>query len=284
MVTDRETNFVFFSSLVRELPGLRRFWSSLEKTLASAGIHYSFIKNTKDLWCRDYMPVQVAKNEFVQFRFNPSYLADERWQHLLTDTEKTEPEAPFSFRPQLSLIVLDGGNLVRSRNTVLLTDRAIRENAGPRDELVQHLRQLLKVDKVFLLPSQPYDISGHADGMVRLLDNHTVLVAGYQAESSSWQKKYENALRRTGLEVVEFPSVRTAVKNEDGDYAALGCYINFAWIGGVILFPQFDLPEDIPALHEAKKILSVYKVLPVPAAELAMYGGVLNCATWSILV
>ena len=37
-------------------------------------INYSFIKETKDIWCRDYMPVQIESEKFIQFRYDPSYL------------------------------------------------------------------------------------------------------------------------------------------------------------------------------------------------------------------
>ncbi|MBC5772796.1 agmatine deiminase family protein [Pontibacter sp. KCTC 32443] len=284
MITDQETNFVYFSSLITERLELHAFWYSLEKTLHKAGINYGFIQNTGDIWCRDYMPLQINKNEFTQFTFDPGYLKTKKYKHLRTDTDKITYHPTVKTNTSNSPVVLDGGNLVRSKNSVVLTNVILQDNDIPQEELVQKLKQTLLVEHVHLLPKQPYDFTGHADGMVRFLDDHTLLVANHSTESASWKAKYQKALASTGLKLIDFPAVASDVKNSEGDYTALGCYINFAWIGSTILFPQFDLPEDVAALQEAKKILKGYKLIPVPAAELAMGGGVLNCVTWNIKV
>lgn len=284
MITDRETNFVFFSSLVKERPELRRFWRYLEKTLKKAGIQYGFIHGTNDLWCRDYMPVQVANDKFVQFVFDPAYYKTKKHRHLLTDIDKVEVDAGPVAHFEQSLVLVDGGNLVRSKNRVILTDRIFKENEAPREEIEAELKRGLQVSHLYFIPTQPYDTSGHSDGMVRLLDDSTLLVADYGTESNSWKSKYQQALSKTGLRLIPFPNVISNRKNIYDDYTAIGCYINFAWIGDTILFPQFDLPEDKVALQEANKVFKEYKVLPVPAAELAIAGGVLNCATWNIRV
>ena len=284
MITDRDTNYVFFSSLIKERAELKTFWHYLEKTLKQASIKYSFIEGTNDLWCRDYMPVQLAKDEYVQFVFDPSYYKPKKYQHQLTDTKKVKYHTASEMAVQNSSILLDGGNLVRSRNTVVLTEKAIKENETTKEELLTKLKQALKVENVHFIPSQPNDVSGHSDGMVRLLDDHTLLVADYQQELTYWKAKYERALTNTALKLIPFPGVTTDSKNKQGEYIAIGCYINFAWIGNTILFPQFDLPEDKEALFEAKQIFKDYTVLPVPAADLAMCCGVLNCSTWNVKV
>lgn len=161
---------------------------------------------------------------------------------------------------------------------------AIKENKTTKEELIQKLKQALQVEHIYLIPSQPYEVSGHADGMVRFLNDHTLLVADYHTESHSWRAKYEKALQSTGLTLINFPGVTTDLKNDKGEHSALGCYINFAWIGEVILFPQFDMTEDKIALQEAKMTCSGYKVLPFPVADLAISCGVLNGATCNVQV
>lgn len=284
MITDRDTNFVFFSSLIRERQELKGFWRSLETTLKKAGIKYGFIHGTNDLWCRDYMPIQLANDKYVQFVFDPSYYKTKKHRHLHTNTQQVKVDASFNFTLQDSGLLLDGGNLVRSKNTVVLTESIIKENGTTKEELVPKLKQVLQVEHIYIIPKQPCDNSGHSDGMVRLLDDNTLLVADYQQELPYWKAKYERALKATGLNLIPFPGVATNIKNEEGEYAAIGCYINFAWIGNTILFPQFDLPEDKETLREAKQIFTGCKVLPVPAVDLAMYCGVLNCATWNVFL
>jgi agmatine deiminase len=132
------------------------------------------------------------------------------------------------------------------------------------------------------IPRQPYDMTGHADGMLRFLDDKTLLVNDYQGESESWKKKYVTALQAINLEVVVLPSVVLDEKNESGDYTARGCYINFAQIGNKILLPFFDLAEDELVRKEMLKLYPDCRILPVEANEIAQDGGVLNCITWNI--
>ena len=41
-------------------------------------VPFAFLKGTKDIWCRDYMPVQTPSGKLIQFRYDPSYLRDSR--------------------------------------------------------------------------------------------------------------------------------------------------------------------------------------------------------------
>jgi agmatine deiminase len=284
MITDRETNFVYFSSLIKERPEIKNFWLYLEKELQRAGIGYGFIENTNDIWCRDYMPVQVKADILVQFQYYPSYCNHDKWRHLITDTDQVVLSAEVPAAKKQSPLVLDGGNVVKAGNAAVITDRIFKENAGNTKEILKQIKDLLQVEHLYLIPAQPYDMTGHADGMVRFLDDHTLLVADYKKHSPSWKARYERALQQTGLKLIEFPNVFSTVRNKEKALTAIGCYINFAWIGNVILFPQFDLPEDEEALQTARRIFNGYEVIPVPARELAIDGGVLNCVTWNVRV
>lgn len=56
------------------------------------------------------MPVQAAKDKFVQFRFYPSYYDSNKWQHLITDTERVTVDAVPATVITRSSILLDGGH------------------------------------------------------------------------------------------------------------------------------------------------------------------------------
>ncbi|SIQ99463.1 agmatine deiminase family protein [Pontibacter lucknowensis] len=283
MINDRDTNFVYFSSLIKERPALKSFWLYLEKQLHRAGIDYGFIENTNDIWCRDYMPVQISPKAFVQFKYYPSYCNTVKYRPSITDTAQVQLSNPLPGTTVQHPLLLDGGNVVRSGNTVVMTDRVFKENKTiAKEDVIAQLKQALQVEKLYLIPSQPYDFTGHSDGMVRFVDDHTLLVADYRGELDYWKTRYRNALQKTGLRLIEFPAAPVKEKNKNGDYPATRCYINFAWIGDVILFPQFDMPEDEEALKEAKRIFNGCQVIPVPSAVLAEDGGVLNCATWNV--
>jgi len=144
------------------------------------------------------------------------------------------------------------------------------------------LRKALKIDELFFIPVQPYDLTGHADGMVRFYDENTLLVNKFAQESDSWQKKLKYALDKTRLKIVQFPYIPSD-ENHEGEWTAKGCYINYAQIGKLIIFPQFNINEDGNALRKIKELYPEpeYNVEPIDATLVAKEGGVLNCLTWN---
>ena len=72
MITDNHTNRVYFSSLLPEkCPVLN---AHIVDALRKRGIPFTYLKGTKDIWCRDYMPIQIEKDRFVFYRYTPDYL------------------------------------------------------------------------------------------------------------------------------------------------------------------------------------------------------------------
>lgn len=283
MITDSETNFVYISSLLKSDGRYHRFWNRLKSTLEKEDIPFGFLEGTKDIWCRDYMPVQISVSDFVQFQYRPEYCSGPRWQHKLTKPE--EVRIPSTMRSANSDLVIDGGNVVKSKHAIVLTEKVFKDNPEvEKEELINVLQKQLRIKEILLIPRQPYDMTGHSDGMLRFLNDNTLLVSDYQAESVTWKKKYAAALKTLKREIVLLPSVPLDEKNEFGDYSARGCYINFAQVGNIILLPFFNLAEDELVHKEMKKLFPACKILPVEANEIAMNGGVLNCITWNIKI
>lgn len=286
MITDSETNFVYFSDRIRTDKKYESFWNDLEPKLIENKIPYGFIENTKDIWCRDYMPVQIFDKDFVQFRYYPDYLVEDPKYHDRL-TIQSEIGLIDEFKPIISDLVIDGGNIVRSKTSVVMTDKIFKENPKYKnEEIISELKTVLSVDHIFIIPmiAKSYDLSGHADGMVRFLDDNTLLVSDYSGYSVSFQKKMKTALDKTGLKIIPYPSENCEEKNQDSDYTAKGIYINFAQIGNNILFPMFGLPgeKDMEALRLTQSLYPDCKVIPVNASDIAEGGGVLNCITWNI--
>lgn len=122
MIPDWRTNCVYFSArLRRQHPKVS---ASLASILNRAGTVVAAIPKTKDIWCRDYMPVQVDKNTFYQFVYDPDYLRG--YDHL-----KTPPAScrvPAMKKCRSVDLVLDGGNIVPAADKVILTDKVFEEN------------------------------------------------------------------------------------------------------------------------------------------------------------
>ena len=58
------------------------------------------------------MPIQIDKDRYIQFTFNPDYYKSKKWQ--AKRTEPSEITKNFTLNIQRSNIVLDGGNVVKA--------------------------------------------------------------------------------------------------------------------------------------------------------------------------
>ena len=78
IMTDHPTDAVFISDLMpQKYPEVD---AGLRVVL---GDRLRMILGTKDIWCRDFMPVQSAPDRFIQFRYDPDYLSG--YHQLCTD-------------------------------------------------------------------------------------------------------------------------------------------------------------------------------------------------------
>ena len=82
MITDQLTNIIYFSDMLEQVcPDLYRSIS----TLKEKGYPIEFFRGAKDMWARDYMPIQVAPDKFVAFKYLPDYLLNPKYRDLLTE-------------------------------------------------------------------------------------------------------------------------------------------------------------------------------------------------------
>ena len=279
MITDNKTNFVYFSRLL-QLKHLE-FSKELKRILGRKGIEYRLLFYTKDIWCRDYMPVQVSKGRFVQFKYDPKYLHTKKYISTITDAADACKEK--RIKPELSDIKLDGGNIVKSINKVVMTERIFVENPRfLRKKLLSKLKTLLKVRQVIVIPECPGDPFGHADGMIRFVDGikdeETVLVNDFSGESPKFFSKFYRALSNQGLFPVPLPY--TAYRNKGDD--AEGIYINYLQVGKFVIYPTYGLKEDVLAHKVFTRYFGADNAMPIRANSIAKKGGILNCVTWNI--
>jgi len=278
MITEAETNVVYISDLLE--PQYSELVGRLRSISSDHGIHLKVIHGTRDVWCRDFMPVQIGMGEFVQFRYEPDYL--KRYERLRTRPRGIDP-LPEVERCVMSEIVLDGGNVVGRANRCIATDKVFRENPGIcRDELLQRLKNLLRVEDLIVIPREPYDVVGHADGVVRFLDGDTVAINDYSEVNPSYEKRLKSALRRARLRWVELPH-RPKEGPPDELPPAFGNYVNFLRVRGLLVIPVYDIPEDREAHEIIEAAAAGSTVRSIECSDLSMTGGVLNCITWNTM-
>ena len=277
MIADHETNVVFVADTLKgRFPSV---YGGLKSILEHYGIPLRIIPGTKDIWCRDYMPIQVAEDRFVQFRYAPDYLSG-KYRHLRTDGEVglTLPDIKNCVRSE---IVLDGGNVVQWDDGVIMTEKIFDENRGwTRRDLTSRLQSLLEFERLILIPTEPGDPIGHADGMVRFMSRDAVAVNDYRSIDRELGWEIRRRMEKARLEVIAIP-YRPEQDTLTSIPSASGNYVNFLRIGSLIVLPTFGLDEDV----EVRAILQRRSSSPVESLdcrELAKDGGVLNCCTWTM--
>lgn len=262
--------------------------TSLNTILKKHGIAYQPITQSRDIWCRDYMPVRSADGSLVQFVYWPRYLRSANYADRIT-TPGCYGDLPFTSQVSESVIILDGGGVEISGKTGIVTEQVFKDNYWyPREELAAKLKVTLKLDKLIVIPIEQGDVTGHVDGVVRFINEKRVMMNDYSLPkdeksscSAAYGRKVERILQQSGLQVELIPYAPTDNLGPDGMPVAIGCYINFLRIDNLVILPQFEIAEDLHAVKECKRIFGEdVTVEPVDCSELAWDGGVLNCVSW----
>lgn len=262
----------YFSSLLPSTPAYATEARRLFDALDAQGIEYRFLGGARDIWLRDFMPVRTKSGKFVSFRYEPDYLANK--PELRTDFRREiAPKLPLD-NLVYSDVNLDGGNVVfsPSRETAVISDRVFTENRDiPPDELVQKLERLLEA-QVIIIPSLSSDMTGHADGMVRFINENTVL---------GNNTPYKNGLEQKIARVLQKNSIKTLAFSyfSSPEDSAVGCYLNFLETENAVFLPIFGVSEDERAISKANEIFSK-PIIPIQLNEIAKKGGCLNCISW----
>ncbi len=282
VITPQETNVVFFSALLPEK--FQEEFTRIKVILDKYGIEYRYLKETKDIWCRDYMPIQISEKEFVQFRYEPSYLQTD--EDLINMSDPKQVNEANGFKPEYSRINLDGGNVVRYKEMAMISARVYEENKElglSKEEIREQLSKDLKA-RVIIISEHPCDKIDHADGNVRFLNHDTVLINELRQEYKYWHDGMEKIKKENDLRFREIPCFIPQKKKDS--LSALGIYINFLEIGNLILLPKFEIEgnRDEEVLNLFKNLYPTRNIEQVNINAIAEEGGLLNCITWNIKV
>ena len=278
MIIGQETNTVYFSDIVRNSPEFRATFKQIQTILDKHQVSYRFLSSTKDIWCRDYMPIQISEDKLIQFRYEPSYLEND----LDLQSNPQDILKNNGLTAEISSINLDGGNVVNWTDKAILTTRIFKENPNwNQSKLISELERLLNV-QVLLIPDITNDMTGHSDGHLRFINSNTVLVNELQNEFDYWKKGFDKMIKNSGLTFVEMPWFEHLDKKHK--HTAVGCYVNYLEIGDLILFPIFEVSgnKDEQALNIIHSVFPERTIEPININEIGKYGGLLNCTTWTI--
>ncbi len=242
-------------------------------------VKYGFLEGTKDIWCRDYMPIQNKSGKFIQFKYEPSYLKnDNGWDESRSDVEEVCKLNDIDAEP--SDINLDGGNVLLCDDRAIISDRVFSENKDwNREKLVSELSRLLECE-IIIIPAENDDMTGHADGMVRFVNRDTILGNKLADEYKYWRDGMQKVIDQYGLKYIDVPFFLP--KDPKHPLSAIGVYVNYLEVNDLIVLPVFGRDEDEQVIRIIKSVFPERTIETIDYNDVAKEGGLLNCTTWVI--
>lgn len=289
IITEIEKTKVVFSSLFdRHYPEL---FNQLAKIMCDYHRGFGYVCHTKDYWVRDFMPIQMEKDVFAKFIFNPDYLQDKK--KYITDVDKVINNCPFvkDFTFVNIPLVMDGGNMVfckgydgsKETSFVIMTEKELFENPNYNKQSIEALLMCVFLEPdltVVWLPWDRKDTFGHTDGIARFIDTNKegrprVLVNLELYEDDIANQMYDALAEHfevIGLKLSEY---------EDLSWAYINCLqtMDFIIIPGI----GNDV-TDTEAVQHYNELFPHYKehIYMVQMRDfIAEQGGALNCLTWT---
>ena len=293
MILDSDTNIVYFSKGLLEYP----HGVDIVKQVDKHGVIVDFIPSTRDIWARDYMPMQIAVNQYIGYEYCPDYLYP-NYTSLITNQARVCDEMEIDTIP--TGLIIDGGNVIKTSKGIIMIDKVFYENNHfSKIELINRLEKAFGSEIIFL-PWDRCEYFGHADGVVREISAGKVLMTNYHRFS----KKYAGQLQKIlsshfDVEVLDY-DVKKPHKNN-------WCYINFLRVGNKIFLPQLTcmrrvadeesgmtsrqseyvptgriVEEDALAVDQFKHLLPDCEIIPISCPKIVDEGGALNCISWNV--
>lgn len=297
-VLDSHTNTCYFSWLLMEQPG----GENVIHRIMNSGIEVRMLPGTRDIWCRDYMPIQIYENKYVGYEYTPDYLDSPEMAAFQTNPARVLDRLEIDVIQ--SGIILDGGNVIKTNKGIIIVDKVFKENMHLRKDIIINRLEKFFDNEILFLPWDKEEEYGHADGIVRYIDNGRVLMTNYHQYSKSFANKYLKILSRYfDVEVLDYKVEKPCRYN--------WCYINFLRVRNKIFIPQLTwedhtgpkcaaplpesvkikrkpkwyhsrIEEDEQALEQFKRIFPNCEIVPVSCPQIVEKGGALNCISWNV--
>lgn len=270
MIYDSDSDEVWLSPWLRsEFPDI---FAGLTATLEKYRVTCGTIPLTRDLWCRDYMPIQIDDGRFVCYSYRPDYLTKSSSDRRFI-TDSREVCRRLRLDAKYSDIVIDGGNVVKAGSRIIMTEKVFAENPGyERSSLVRELERLFECELLFL-PWDRAEKYGHSDGIVKAVSDDTVLMTNYADFDADMAREIKRCLSAS----FHVEELRYDCRKKDSRSWA---YINFLTVGNLIVLPLLGSEYDEPAFAQIETCYPNCTIVQLDVSRAIAAGGGLNCITW----
>lgn len=270
MIPDYGCNAVYFSEWLKK--DYSDIYKGLARILNKHNVAYDIIPNTKDVWCRDYMPLQLDKERYLCYEYKPDYLMNSaRNRKYITDSLNVCRDMQLNIKE--TPLIMDGGNVVKVGNKAIMTEKVFVENPSiDEDSLKKQLEKQMECEVVFI-PWDRNEKYGHSDGIIKPISDNTILMTNYH----DFDREYTNEVVKRLSCKFEIETLSYKVRKTAPESWA---YINFLTIGKLIVLPALGIEEDEQALSQIKRYYPECLVEQLNISDLVKDGGGLNCVSW----
>lgn len=281
LLHDEETNVVYLSPWLKDKKdGHPDFYQRLTTLLNKLEIDFYDLKSTEDYWARDYMPVQLGKNEFLKYHYYPNYLVNTSYIKTITNASNVIRGMGLNCRS--TNLIIDGGNMVPCGPYIVMTDKVFSENRKKKDDA--NFKALLESElghPVIIIPWTPHedDVYGHSDGFIKWCGDNRILMGNHGDCFPEEATSIRLILESYGFEVTEM-RFKDKVDKPCCDFN--WAYINFLQVEKKIVMPIFDIDEDKIAEKYIQDAFPDCRVYPIEMKEIVKEGGALHCLTWNV--
>ena len=270
MIRDSDANEVWLSPwLQHQFPDI---FAGLTAILKKYRVDCEMISCTNDLWCRDYMPIQIDDGRFVGYTYRPDYLTKRPCdRRFITDSHAICRQMQLDAK--YSDIIIDGGNVVKAGNRIIMTEKVFAENPQyDRHSLIRELEKLFECELLFL-PWDKAEKYGHSDGIVKAISDDTVLMTNY----ADFDRETAADMKERLSAAFHVETLRYDCRKKDSRSWA---YINFLTVGSLIVLPLLNSEYDEPALTQIETYYPDCTIVQLDETRSIAAGGGLNCITW----
>lgn len=270
MIPDYGCNAVYFSEWLKK--DYSDIYKGLARILNKHNVAYDIIPNTKDVWCRDYMPLQLDKERYLCYEYKPDYLMNSASNRkYITDSLNVCRDMQLNIKE--TPLIMDGGNVVKVGNKAIMTEKVFVENPSiDEDTLKKQLEKQMECEVVFI-PWDRNEKYGHSDGIIKPISDNTILMTNYH----DFDREYTNEVVKRLSSKFEIETLSYKVRKTAPESWA---YINFLTVGKLIVLPALGKEEDEQALSQIKRYYSECLVEQLNISDLVKDGGGLNCVSW----
>jgi len=228
----------------------------------------------RDIWTRDFFP--VLPDNPVLFRYAAAAQSGSQARADRTQADFVRLAKRLKLEINRVPWILDGGNVVANGSgRAIVTDRFLADNHLDRSEALAILRDHLGTAQIAILPADPDDRLGHADGIAAFLAANTVAITqGHDDYHDAVVHELRTAFPE--IEIVELAAdfVDDAFDPEYG--SATGLHINATLTDHFLYVPVYGRASDAPAL-DIIRAATDREVVPVDASHVGRLGGSVRC-------